>query len=99
MGYLIGAPHDKAVWGDNVWVDAAGLAVEEPEVVRDLYAAAAAMWVRAGDRRRHYVVVPAADHLLVDAWFRLGFGQQQAHGVREVMAPADVPHSGRGRDS
>jgi hypothetical protein len=86
VGYLVAAPRDKAVWGKNVWVDAAGMAAEDPEVVRDLYAAAAAMWVEH-ERRRHYVLVPATDQLLVDAWFRLGFGQQQAHGVREVTTP------------
>ncbi len=86
VGYLIAAPRDKAVWGKNVWVDAAGMAAEDPEVVRDLYAAAAATWVEH-ERRRHYVLVPATDQVLVDSWFRLGFGQQQAHGVREVMTP------------
>jgi ribosomal protein S18 acetylase RimI-like enzyme len=89
VGYLFGAPRDDAVWGENVWVEAAGLATLEPEVARDLYAAAAATWVER-DRRRHYVLVPATDELLVDAWFRVGFGQQQAHGVREVTAPTSV---------
>jgi predicted N-acetyltransferase YhbS len=52
-------------------------------VVRDLYAAVASGWVDEG-RTRHYVVVPANDGALLDAWFRLGFGQQQAYGIREV---------------
>jgi ribosomal protein S18 acetylase RimI-like enzyme len=60
-GYLIAAPRDDRVWGENVWVDVPGHAVEEAEDVRDLY-----------------------------AWFRLGFGQQQAHGVREVQARTAV---------
>lgn len=51
--------------------------------MRDLYAAAAAGWVDDG-RTRHYAVVPATDGALVDAWFRLGFGQQQAYGIQEV---------------
>jgi ribosomal protein S18 acetylase RimI-like enzyme len=83
VGYLIGAPRDREVWGDNVWVEAAGHAAPEPEDVRDLYASAAATWVERG-ATRHYALVPATDHDLVDAWFRLGFGQQQAHSVREV---------------
>jgi ribosomal protein S18 acetylase RimI-like enzyme len=83
VGYLISAPRDPGVWGDNVWVEAAGHAAREPEDVRDLYASAASAWVEGG-RTRHYVLVPATDRELVDAWFRLGFGQQQAHGVREV---------------
>jgi ribosomal protein S18 acetylase RimI-like enzyme len=88
VGYLVGAPRDSAVWGENVWVDAAGQAVEDPETVRDLYAAAAAGWFEQG-RNRHYVLVPASDPL-VDAWFQLGFGQQQAHGAREVSVLPDV---------
>src|SRR5439155_4318663 len=45
----------------------------------------AARWLEEG-RKRHYAVVPAADAALVDAWFRLSFGQQQAHGISEVHA-------------
>lgn len=88
-GYLIGAPRDDAVWGENVWVELSGHAVEEPEEVRDLYGAAAARWVDEG-RSRHYALVPASDPALVDAWFRLGFGQQQAHAVQQVPARTEV---------
>src|SRR5262249_54420108 len=38
----------------------------------------------------HYVLVPAHDGELVDAWFRLGFGQQQAHGIQEVPGENEV---------
>jgi GNAT superfamily N-acetyltransferase len=89
VGYLVGAPRAGGTWGDNLWIEAAGHAVEEAEDVRDLYAGAAGAWVEDG-RRRHFAVVPATDPELVDAWFRLGFGQQQAHGVREVPAHVDV---------
>jgi ribosomal protein S18 acetylase RimI-like enzyme len=87
VGYLIGAPRERQIWGTNVWVEAAGFAAEEAEEVRDLYAAAAAAWVEGG-RTRQYVLVPATDPELVDAWFRLGFGQQQAHGVQEASGAA-----------
>jgi len=83
IGYLVGAPGNDEVWGPNEWVEVAGHAVEEPEVVRDLYAALAARWLEEG-RDRHYAVVPAADAPLVDAWFRLSFGQQQANAICEV---------------
>ena len=89
VGYLIGAPRDPEVWGENVWVDLAGHAVEEAEDIRDLYATAAARWFDEG-RRRHYALVPAHDSDLIDAWFRLGFGHQQGHGVREVPPQTDV---------
>ena len=89
VGYLVAAPRDTAVWGENVWIEAAGHAVEIEEDVRDLYATAAATWFEEG-RRRHYALVPSTDAELVNAWFRLGFGQQQAHGIREVFANEDV---------
>jgi ribosomal protein S18 acetylase RimI-like enzyme len=89
VGYLLAAPRDVEVWGKNVWIEPAGHAVEEAEDIRDLYAAAAARWFEE-ERRRHYALVPATDAALVDAWFRLGFGQQQAHGLREVPAHVDV---------
>jgi ribosomal protein S18 acetylase RimI-like enzyme len=89
VGYLVAAPRDTAVWGENVWIEAAGHAVEIAEDVRDLYATAAARWFDEG-RRRHYALVPSTDAEFVDAWFRLGFGQQQAHGIREVSSTEDV---------
>jgi GNAT superfamily N-acetyltransferase len=82
-GYLIGAPRSSPAWGPNVWIEAAGHAAEDPELVRLLYGAAAVRWVEDA-RTAHYALVPASDAGLVDAWFRLGFGQQHAHGVREV---------------
>jgi ribosomal protein S18 acetylase RimI-like enzyme len=87
-GYLFGAPDDEAHWGGpNVWVGYAGHAAAEPEVVRDLYGFVAGRWVDEG-RPRHYVQVPASEPELLDAWYRVGFGQQHAAGVMEVP---DVP--------
>jgi ribosomal protein S18 acetylase RimI-like enzyme len=97
-GYLVGAPESEALWGPNVWVGAAGHAVEEPEIVRDLYANAAQRWAEAG-RTAHYVLVPATDRALLDAWYRLGFGQQQAYGIREIRTdprPNGVREAGPG---
>ena len=87
VGYLIGAPDDEASWGANEWIDHAGYAVEEPELIRDLYAALAEGPVAEG-RGRHYVLVPASSAERLDAWYRLGFGQQQAYGIREVEETA-----------
>jgi ribosomal protein S18 acetylase RimI-like enzyme len=89
VGYLVGAPRDDESWGANVWVEAAGHAAEQAEDVRDLYALAAARWVEEG-RGRHYALVPATEPELVDAWFRLGFGHQQAQGVQELRENVDV---------
>jgi GNAT superfamily N-acetyltransferase len=83
VGFLLGISKDDGPWGPNVWVDPAGHAVEEAEDLRDLYAAAAERWVDEG-RTRHYAVAPASDTSLLEAWYRLSFGQQQALGIREV---------------
>ena len=91
-GYLLGVPLDP-MWGPNMWVESAGHAVTTPELVRDLYAAAAARWVEEG-RTSHYAVVPATGPELVDAWFRLGFGHQHVHAIREPLDEAPVPPEG-----
>jgi len=88
VGYLLGAPKPGATWGPNVWVESAGLAAEEAEDLRDLYAAAATRWVDEG-RTAHYVLVPAHDQAAVGAWFRLAFGHQHTHAIREV--PTEPP--------
>jgi GNAT superfamily N-acetyltransferase len=93
-GYLIGTPRDEAVWGPGGWIEHAGHAVADPEDVRDLYAAVAQEWVDAG-RLRHFALVPASDGGLVDAWFRLSFGQQQVHAVQEVRSGAAWPEGVR----
>lgn len=92
VGFLLGIRKSDEVWGPNVWVDPAGHAVDEPEELRDLYAVAAARWMDEG-RHRHYAVAPATDAPLLQAWYRLGFGQQQALGIREIpdaAMPANV---------
>jgi len=86
VGYVIGISKDEKVWGRNVWVEAPGHAADDPDVLRQLYAGAAGTWVEAG-RTNHHVLVPATDTGLVDAWFRLDFGQQHLHAVREVPPP------------
>ncbi|NUR06102.1 MAG: GNAT family N-acetyltransferase [Nocardioidaceae bacterium] len=93
VGFLLGAPKQSGTWGPNLWVESAGLAAEEPEDVRDLYALAATRWYDEG-RTAHYVLVPAYDPKLVDAWFRLGFGQQHVHAVRELPTAVSVPPPG-----
>lgn len=87
-GYLLGAPapNDNR-GGTRVFTDIAGHATAEPELARDLFAAAAKRWHQEG-QDAFAVVVPAHDAALVDAWFRLGFGLQFAYAVRE---PEPVP--------
>ena len=86
------------MWGPNVWIEVAGHAADDPETLRDTYAAAAQSWVDAG-RTAHYVVVPAHDQTMVDAWFRLGFGLQHVHAVRRTPDPAELGPAAGGRDA
>jgi ribosomal protein S18 acetylase RimI-like enzyme len=90
VGYLLGAPKPSPTWGPNVWVESAGQAATEAEAMRDIYAVAATRWVEQGFTAQ-YVLVPASEHDLVRAWFRLGFGQQHAHGIRAVAAEPPSP--------
>jgi ribosomal protein S18 acetylase RimI-like enzyme len=83
VSYLIGIRKSDETWGSNVWVEPAGHATDEAEDIRDLYAVAAARWVDESCTR-HYVIAPASDAPLVDAWSRLSFGRQHALGIREI---------------
>ena len=58
VGFLLGTRRDDQTWGANVWIEAAGYAAAEPEIVRDLYAVSSQRWVDEG-RTRHYAVVDA----------------------------------------
>ena len=81
--YVLGRPRPTDLWGPNIWVDAAGHAASDPELLRDVWAAAATGWFEQGVRA-HYALVPATDPELLDGWFRLGFGAQQGHGLTEI---------------
>jgi ribosomal protein S18 acetylase RimI-like enzyme len=89
VGFLLGTRKNDRSWGANVWVEAAGYAVDEPELVRDLYAFSSQRWVDEG-RTRHYALVPRLDDH-VGAWFRLSFGAQQAYGIKAVDLRAWPP--------
>jgi GNAT superfamily N-acetyltransferase len=93
--YVLGVRRSDAPWGANVWVEDAGCAGADGEAVRLCYAAAAQQWVDAG-RVSHYVVVPATDGPLVDAWFSMGFGLQHVHALREPVDAGFVPWTPEG---
>jgi ribosomal protein S18 acetylase RimI-like enzyme len=89
VGYLFGARRAEPIWGENTWVEAGGHAVEEAEDVRDLYGFAAERWVEEG-LPRHWALVPAHDAAVLDAWWRVSFGLQHAHGIQEIPAQNEV---------
>lgn len=83
--YMIASPKRYTNAG-LTWmvVDFAGHAVDgDPELVRDLYGAAAEQWFEAG-HTRHCTYVPASEPGLVDAWFRLCFGASGVTAARET---------------
>lgn len=82
VGYLLGRVAESRWLGRHAWIERAGHAAAEPEAVRDLYAAAAPVWVEQGVQR-HLVVVPVLDEEL-DPWYRLGFAQMHMEAVRET---------------
>ena len=81
--YVLGFSRAEDRWGPNVWVEAAGHAAATPSGCATSTPRPRAGWVERG-LKAHYAVVPAGDPALVDAWFRLGFGAQQALGIVEV---------------
>ena len=91
VGYLFGLLEgEQPLWGNLSWVDRAAHAARDPELVRDLYAAAAEVWVER-EARRHYVLVPATEAGL-DPWYRLGFGHMHVEAIRESGAnPRPLP--------
>jgi GNAT superfamily N-acetyltransferase len=86
IGYLLGKRRDDFI-GPHVWSHVSGHAVREPELVRDLYGAAARQWVEDG-LMRHFVFVPAIRDL-VEPWLRVTFGISGALAARET-APEGV---------
>jgi ribosomal protein S18 acetylase RimI-like enzyme len=81
--YVLGRPLTADLWGPNIWIEPAGHAASDPERLRDVWATAATRWLEQGVRA-HYALVPATDEPLLEAWFRLGFGAQQAHALMEI---------------
>jgi GNAT superfamily N-acetyltransferase len=90
VGYLIGAPKPDP-GGAFAWVEVAGHASRNPEVIRDLYGSAAGPWVEAG-LSRHMAFVPLLTDL-IDPWFRLSFGASAALAVQET-SPQPVIEAG-----
>jgi ribosomal protein S18 acetylase RimI-like enzyme len=88
VAYLIGDMVVDNLWGRSGWVRTPGCA-HAPDVgvgiIRDLYAALGARWVGYGIFF-HFVLVPVADPVLVQAWFSLSFGIEQVHALIDLGA-------------
>ena len=93
VGYLLGSRVIEEIWGRSAWTRFPAHALapgEDAELYRDLYAALSPEWVSDGIFD-HYALIPAGDRAALDAWFALGFGHQQAHGLCEVDAVGAEP--------
>lgn len=89
--FILARLEEDEIFGRNAWVDAAGSATRDPEVLRDVYGFVAERWVEDG-YRRHFVVVPTL-HEDLDPWYRLGFHQMHvAAGIAETRPdPPKLP--------
>jgi ribosomal protein S18 acetylase RimI-like enzyme len=88
VGYLLGKRREDFI-GPHVWSHVSGHAVREPELVRDLYGAAARGWVEDG-LTRHFVFVPVIRGL-AEPWLRVTFGISGALAVRETAPQGVAP--------
>lgn len=88
--FVLGTRRPDSIWGPNVWIEDAGSGGTDAEAIREAYAASAGQWVDEG-RTSHFVVVPATEPRVLEAWFSLGFGKQQVHAVREPVWREFVP--------
>lgn len=86
VGYLAGFPRTEPIWGRAAWspLEGSALAADlDAERVRDLYAAWGQHFVLRGYFRQ-YVHAAVDDPELMAAWVRTGFGQMQAHALRDL---------------
>lgn len=97
VAFLVGTQQGPAPESSgSVTVPYEGIAASQDhdgEIYRELYAAAAAPWVREGCLT-HFVSVLATDLTALDAWYSLGFGQDTVTGVRNTGAVAGAEPEG-----
>lgn len=87
-GYLIGHEVIAPPWGRTAWVRFGGCAIApgaSHDLVADLYAALGAKWVADGCFA-HFILAPAMDPAMLQAWFGLSFGIEQVHALGPVPA-------------
>jgi ribosomal protein S18 acetylase RimI-like enzyme len=80
--FVLAEVGERAVFGRSAWIPHAGHATDDDELLREVYAAAAEIWVAAG-AERHYVLVPAFAEALAP-WYRLGFGHMHVEALSSI---------------
>ncbi|MCE5236284.1 MAG: GNAT family N-acetyltransferase [Clostridiaceae bacterium] len=85
-GYILGMIKADPLRGRHAWVPYEGMAVgaeQSPELIRALYAEVSTAWLKQGCFM-HYAVVPLGNQAYFEAFQRLSFFIQQAHGVMDI---------------
>jgi GNAT superfamily N-acetyltransferase len=93
QAYLIGDMLLDALWGRSGWIRTPGCAYSPqvgPEIIKDLYAALGARWVRYGIFY-HVALIPLADPALLQVWFELSFGIENIHALADLKALQPQP--------
>ena len=82
VSFMLGYELQSGVYGRSGWVPLAGHG-GSLDYYRQLYALLADEWVRDGCFS-HAVIVPALDRDMLNLWFELGFGKEQAYALRSL---------------
>ena len=93
FGFLLGYARLEPAWGRAAWSPIEGSALADgidAELVRDLYAPWSEHFVRRGYFRQ-YVHAAVDEPDLMAAWVRTGFGQMQAHAIRDLELHVNPP--------
>lgn len=91
--YLLGEARFDTLRGRHVWMHLAGHALAEdspPDLYAELYAVAGPVWLRLG-AFDHYIMVPAGDGVVLEAWFTLTFGKEQVHAILPLNGTLPEP--------
>lgn len=97
LGFISSTIKTDTLFGRCAWVKYDGLALAEdvdPSLYRDLYAHIAEKWLELGCLK-HFVIIPAGQSEVVDAWLKSGFAYEQVFGLtslksKDVKAVDDV---------
>ena len=93
LGFMICKTVLDQLWGRSAWVSLAGCALSpdsDTGLVGRMYVLLGEQWVANGCFN-HFVLVPAAESELVQAWFALSFGIEQVYGLVKLHEPAITP--------
>lgn len=85
-GYMLAQVKYDELRGRHAWIPYEGVAVKggvSVELIRQLYAEVSSLWLSYGCFT-HYAVLPAGQDGYVNAFQKLSFGFEQAHGILDI---------------